>query len=181
QAAESKMSASTPMRLYETDPPVTADAAPLDQPLVARHGHLNWALKAVLPIAAVLLNGLLLFVLVSLSLAEGERHAISAVAAAGALLICVAVIMVLAVYVRRPMLELQDKIARVRLGDMDVSVGFASRNDEIGDLGRDFNDMVAQLKDSREEIQRLHQRQRSAAQQPGAVGHQGRQGRGATD
>jgi signal transduction histidine kinase len=158
------------MRLYETDPPVTADAAPLDQPLVARKRHLNWALKAVLPIAAVLLNGLLLFVLVSLSLAEGERHAIIAVAAAGALLICVAVIMVLAVYVRRPMLELQDKIARVRLGDMDVSVGFASRNDEIGDLGRDFNDMVAQLKDSREEIQRLHQTQMSRAEHFATLG-----------
>ena len=64
----------------------------------------------------------------------------------GAFLICAAVIMVLAVSVRRPMLELQDKIARVRLGDMDVSVSFADRNDEIGDLGRDFNDMVAQLK-----------------------------------
>jgi two-component system, NtrC family, sensor kinase len=164
------MSASTPMRLYDTDPPVTADAAPLDQPLVARKRHLNWALKAVLPIAAVLLNGLLLFVLVSLSLAEGERHAIIAVAAAGALLICVAVIMVLAVYVRRPMLELQDKIARVRLGDMDVSVGFAARNDEIGDLGRDFNDMVAQLKDSREEIQRLHQTQMSRAEHFATLG-----------
>jgi signal transduction histidine kinase len=158
------------MRLYDTDPPVTADAAPLDQPLVARKRHLNWALKAVLPIAAVLLNGLLLFVLVSLSLAEGERHAIIAVAAAGALLICVAVIMVLAVYVRRPMLELQDKIARVRLGDMDASVGFASRNDEIGDLGRDFNDMVVQLKDSREEIQRLHQTQMSRAEHFATLG-----------
>ena len=164
------MSASTPMRLYDTDPPVTADAAPLEQALVAPKRHLNWALKAVLPIAAVLLNGLLLFVLVSLSLAEGERHVILAVAAAGALLICVAVIMVLAVYVRRPMLELQGKIARVRLGDMDASVDFASRNDEIGDLGRDFNDMVAQLKDSREEIQRLHQTQMSRAEHFATLG-----------
>jgi signal transduction histidine kinase len=137
---------------------------------VARKRHLNWALKAVLPIAAVLLNGLLLFVLVSLSLGEGERHVILAVAAAGALLICVAVIMVLAVSVRRPMLELQDKIARVRLGDMDVAVSFASRNDEIGDLGRDFNDMVAQLEASREEIQRLHQTQMSRAEHFATLG-----------
>jgi len=68
------------------------------------------------------------------------------------------------------MLELQDKIARVRLGDMDASVSFAGRNDEIGDLGRDFNDMVAQLKASREEIQRLHQTQMSRAEHFATLG-----------
>jgi signal transduction histidine kinase len=164
------MSLSSPFRLYDADPPARAEVPPWEQPPVARKRHLNWALKAVLPIAAVLLNGLLLFVLVSLSLAEGERHVILAVAAGGALLICVAVIMVLAVSVRRPMLELQDKIARVRLGDMDVAVSFASRNDEIGDLGRDFNDMVAQLEASREEIQRLHQTQMSRAEHFATLG-----------
>jgi signal transduction histidine kinase len=165
------MSIPAPFRLYDADPATPIEAASLEQPPVTRkRRHLNWALKAVLPIAAVLLNGLLLFVLVSLSLAEGERHIIITVAAAGALLICVAVIMVLAVSVRRPMLELQDKIARVRQGDMDVSVGFASRNDEIGDLGRDFNDMVAQLKASREEIQRLHQTQMSRAEHFATLG-----------
>ena len=152
-------------------PPARArDVRPAEQPPVARKRHINWALKAVLPIAAVLLNGLLLFVLVSLSLAAGERHVVITVATAGALLICVAVIMVLAVSVRRPMMELQDKIARVRLGDMDVSVSFADRNDEIGDLGRDFNDMVAQLKASREEIQRLHQTQMSRAEHFATLG-----------
>src|ERR1035437_8233105 len=164
------MSALTPIRLDDADPPAPADPPPLDQPPVARKRHLNWALKAVLPIAAVLLNGLLLFVLVSLSLAEGERHEIITVAAAGAFLVCVTVIMVLAVSVRRPMLELQEKIARVRLGDMDVSVGFASRNDEIGDLGRDFNDMVTQLKASREEIERLHHTQMSRAEHFATLG-----------
>ncbi|MGB8768706.1 MAG: ATP-binding protein [Candidatus Korobacteraceae bacterium] len=164
------MSASLPTRFHDADPPGPAEVSALEQPPVPRKRHLNWALKAVLPIAAVLLNGLLLFVLVSLSLAEGERHVIIAVAAAGALLICIAVIMVLAVFVRRPMLELQDKIARVQLGDMDASVSFASRNDEIGDLGRDFNDMVAQLKASREEIQRLHQTQMSRAEHFATLG-----------
>ena len=131
---------------------------------------MNWALKAVIPIAAVLLNGLLLFMLVSLSLEQGSRHMIVAVAAAGALVICVAVIMVLAVQVRRPMMELQDKIARVRAGDMNVTVSFADRNDEMGDLGSDFNDMVQQLKASREEIQRLHQTQMSRAEHFATLG-----------
>jgi two-component system NtrC family sensor kinase len=137
---------------------------------VTRKRHINWALKAVLPVAAVLLNGLLLFVLVSLSLAAGERHVVITVATAGAFLICAAVIMVFAVSVRRPMLELQDKIARVRLGDMNVSVSFCGRNDEIGDLGCDFNEMVAQLKASREEIQRLHQTQMSRAEHFATLG-----------
>ena len=50
------------------------------------------------------------------------------------------------------------------------SVSFADRNDEIGDLGRDFNDMVAQLKSSREEIQRLHQTQMSRAEHFATLG-----------
>jgi len=137
---------------------------------VVRKRHINWALKAVLPIAAVLLNGLLLFLLVSSSLDPGPRNNVIAVAAGGAFVICVAVIIVLAVQVRRPMIELQEKIARVQLGDMDVAVSFADRNDEIGDLGRDFNDMVAQLKASREEINRLHQTQMSRAEHFATLG-----------
>jgi two-component system, NtrC family, sensor kinase len=131
---------------------------------------MHWALKAVLPIAAVLINGLLLFVLVSSSLEPGPRNVVIAVAAAGAFVICAAVIVVFSITIRRPMLELQEKIARVRLGDMDVSVSFAGRNDEIGDLGRDFNDMVQQLKSSREEIQSLHQNQMSRAEHFATLG-----------
>ncbi len=145
-------------------------AAPGVPVTVVRKRHINWALKAVLPIAAVLLNGLLLFVLVSSSLAPGPRNDVIAVAAAGAFVICVAVLMVLAVQVRRPMMELQEKFSRVQAGDLDVAVNFASRNDEIGDLGRDFNDMVAQLKASREEITHLHQTQMSRAEHFATLG-----------
>lgn len=139
-------------------------------PVVERERHMNWALKALVPIAAVLVNGLLLFVLVSSSLAPGPRNNVIAVAAAGAFVIFAAILVVLSVSVRRPMLELQDKIARVRLGDMDVRVSFADRNDEIGDLGRDFNEMVQQLKSGREEIQRLHQSQMSRAEHFATLG-----------
>src|SRR5215831_8094406 len=145
-------------------------AAPERPITIVRKRHINWALKAVLPIAAVLLNGLLLFMLVSSSLAPGPRNDVIAVAAAGAFVICVAVLMVLAVMVRRPMIELQEKFARVQSGDLDASVSFANRNDEIGDLGRDFNEMVAQLKSGREEIQRLHQTQMSRAEHFATLG-----------
>jgi signal transduction histidine kinase len=160
------MSGLTPARTL-----AKGDAQPSDVPVpVVRKRRINWALKAVLPIAAVLLNGLLLFLLVSSSLAPGPRSDVIAVAAGGAFVICVVVIMVLAVQVRRPMMELQAKFALVQLGDMDVAVTFADRNDEIGDLGRDFNDMVAQLKSSREEINRLHQTQMSRAEHFATLG-----------
>jgi two-component system NtrC family sensor kinase len=139
-------------------------------PVIERERHMNWVLKALLPIAVVLVNGLLLFVLVSSSLAPGPRNNVIAVAAAGAFVICAAVLVVFSFSVRRPMLELQEKIARLRLGDMDVHVNFSDRNDEIGDLGRDFNEMVEQLKSSREEIQRLHQNQMSRAEHFATLG-----------
>ncbi len=160
------VNAHTPIRSSEIA--ATRPVAPAET--VVRKRHINWTLKAVLPVAAVLLNGLLLFMLVSSSLDADSRNGVIAVAAGGAFVVCVAVIMVLAVQVRRPMLELQDKIARVQLGDMDVAVSFSDRHDEIGDLGRDFNDMVAQLKASREEIQRLHQTQMSRAEHFATLG-----------
>jgi len=160
------VSTPTPIRTSETVTPWPANGA---EPSI-RKRHINWTLKAVLPIAAVLLNGLLLFMLVSSSLESDQRNGVIAVAAGGAFVVCVAVIMVLAVQIRRPMLELQDKIARVQLGDMDVAVSFAGRQDEIGDLGRDFNDMVAQLKASREEIERLHHTQMSRAEHFATLG-----------
>ncbi len=164
------MSAATRIRMTDAELPAQTAALGTPSGATVRKRHMNWALKAVIPIAGVLLNGLLLFVLVSLSLDQGPRHMVVAVAAAGAFVICVAVIMVLAVQVRRPMMELQDKIARVRLGDMNVSVSFANRNDELGDLGSDFNDMVEQLRASREEIQHLHQTQMSRAEHFATLG-----------
>jgi nitrogen fixation/metabolism regulation signal transduction histidine kinase len=66
--------------------------------------------------------------------------------------------------------ELQDKIARVGEGDLDVTVGFANRNNEIGDLGRNFNHMVQQLRESREEIDRVHRAQLLRAEHLAALG-----------
>src|SRR5512146_3583653 len=132
--------------------------------------RLNWQMKAVLPVAAVLVNGLLLFVLVTLSQGNSQRNTVLVIATAGAVAICAVMIMVLAVVVHRPMTELQQKIEQVREGDLTVSVNFADRNDEIGDLGRDFNDMVRQLRESREESQRLHRTQMSRAEHLATLG-----------
>ncbi len=132
--------------------------------------RVNWQLKAVSPVALVLLAGLLLFVMATVSFRDPERHAVLVVAGAGAIAICAMLIFVLAWFVQRPMVELQEKIARLGEGDLHVSVSFSTRNDEIGDLGRNFNHMVDQLRESREEIERLHRTQMSRAEHLATLG-----------
>ncbi len=132
--------------------------------------RVNWQVKTVLPVAFILLNGLLLFLMATVSLRDPERHQVLIVAGTGAVAICAAVMIALAYFIQRPMVELQDKIARVGEGDLDVSVNFARRNDEIGDLGRNFNHMVRQLRESREEIERLHRTQMSRAEHLATLG-----------
>ena len=132
--------------------------------------RLNWQIKALLPVALVLINGLLLFALITLTLQDPARNQVLAVGFAGAIVICAVLFMVLAVVIHRPLVELQEKIARVQRGDLFVNVSFADRNDEIGDLGHNFNDMVQQLRESREEIERLHRTQISRAEHLATLG-----------
>lgn len=130
----------------------------------------TWQLKAALPAAFVLFNGLLLFLLATLSFADPQRQTILTVATAGAVAICAALLIGITLVVGRPMVELQEKIARIREGDLNVTVDFAARKDAIGDLGKDFNNMVSELRDSREEIQHLHQTQMSRAEHLATLG-----------
>jgi len=130
----------------------------------------NWQLKAILPVVFVLLAGLLLFILATLSFRNPERHAVLIVAGAGAVAICGVSIGALAYFIQRPMVELQEKIALVSEGNLDVAVSFSRRNDEIGDLGRNFNYMMQQLRESREEIERLHRTQISRAEYLATLG-----------
>ncbi len=132
--------------------------------------RVSWELKAVLPVAFVLVNGLLLFLIATVSLRDPERHAVLILAGGGAVAICAVVILVLAYLIQRPMVELQEKITQVGQGDLDVKVNFSDRNDEIGDLGRNFNRMVEQLRSNREEIERLHRTQMSRAEHLSTLG-----------
>jgi two-component system NtrC family sensor kinase len=132
--------------------------------------RLRWRFKTLLPVAIVLVNGVFLFAVITFTLEEQTRKQVLAVGVGGAVLICTVLFLVLAVVIHRPMLELQSKIARVRAGDLFVKVNFADRNDEIGDLGRHFNEMVQQLRESREEIERLHRTQISRAEHLATLG-----------
>jgi signal transduction histidine kinase len=132
--------------------------------------HIYWEIKALVPIACVLLGGMLLFLLATLSWRDPERHIVLLVAGAGAVAICGALLVVLTYTVQRPMVELQQKIAELGAGNLDVTVSFARRNDEIGDLGSNFNHMVRQLRESRAEIERLHRTQMSRAEHFATLG-----------
>jgi len=132
--------------------------------------RINWQIKALLPVGCVLMGGLLLFMLATVSWQDPERHTVLLVAGMGAVAICAALLVVLTYQVQRPMVELQEKIAEVGEGNLEVTVSFANRNDEIGDLGRNFNRMVEQLRESREEIERLHRTQMSRAEHLATLG-----------
>ncbi len=132
---------------------------------------MKWRIKAALPVAIVLVAGMFLFFWVSLTLDKWhERQVVLLVAAGGAVAICAAMLVGLALLVDRPLGELQEKIRLLRGGDLNVTATFASRNDEIGDLGRNFNAMVQQIRETQEEIRRLHQTQMSRAEHLATLG-----------
>src|SRR5271166_6092092 len=89
--------------------------------------RVNWQLKAILPVGFVLLAGLLLFTLTTVSLRDPQRHAVLIVAGAGAVAICAVSMFVLAYLIQRPMVELQEKIGQVSAGNLDVAVSFSQR------------------------------------------------------
>jgi hypothetical protein len=153
-----------------TIPTVKADSTPRHEEAPLSSVRMNWQLKAILPVGLVLLAGLLLFTLATLSLRDPERHEVLIVAGAGAVIICAVSMFVLAYLVQRPMVELQEKMGQVIEGNLDVEVGFSRRNDEIGDLGRNFNHMMQQLRESRKEIERLHRTQMSRAEHLATLG-----------
>lgn len=132
--------------------------------------HVSSRLKFLLPVAGTLTAGLGVFVWVTLSLHPEVRQGVILVAAAGAVAVCAVVLVVWAILIQRPVKEMQEKMARLREGDMSVTVNFAHQQDDIGDLGRNFNETVRQLRESREEIQRLYSTQMSRAEHLATLG-----------
>jgi signal transduction histidine kinase len=132
---------------------------------------LGWRMKAVLPIIGVLFTGIVAFTWVTTTSFEGRhRQLVLLVASFGAVVICGVLLTVLSVLLRQPLVELQQQIEKVQAGDLTVQVRFSERNDEIGDLGRHFNAMVRQLRESREEIERLHRTQFTRAEHLATLG-----------
>ncbi len=57
--------------------------------------------------------------------------------------------------INKPLKKLKNEMKKVRTGDLDVKIK-PRNDDEIGELTRDFNRMVEDLKDARSKIERLH-------------------------
>lgn len=131
---------------------------------------LRWQLKAVIPVIVVLLLGLVAFQLMVLSLGVPKGHWILIVAASGAVIICGVLLGVLVVLIEHPLRELKATIERVRREDFSARVAFARRRDDIGELGKQFNDMVQKLETTRAEIERLHDRELVRAEHLASLG-----------
>lgn len=132
--------------------------------------RIDWMLKAVLPVAAILLAGLAIFFWLTFSFPQSQRNLVIAVAAGGAAAICAVLLIVLFVLIHRPLAELQQKIAKLRGGDLNVRADFADRDDELGELGRNFNEMVRQLRESRQQLERMHEARMSRAEHLATLG-----------
>jgi signal transduction histidine kinase len=131
---------------------------------------LGWQWKAIIPIVGVLLLGLIAFQAVVVALDIPSGHWIVIVAAAGAVAICFVTLTVLLVLIERPLEELKKIIGRVREGDFSARVKFSIRNDDVGQLGRQFNEMIQELGENRLEIERLHQGEMARAEHLATLG-----------
>lgn len=150
--------------------PIWSDSAMSPGRIPRRAFSLRWQLKAVIPVVIVLLLGLVAFQVVVLSLGVPKGHWILIVAASGAVIICGVFLTVLVVLIEQPLRELMETIERIRREDLSARVLFARRSDDIGDLGKQFNNMVEQLETNRAEIERLHQCELARAEHLATVG-----------
>ncbi|HEX8872444.1 MAG TPA: ATP-binding protein [Candidatus Acidoferrum sp.] len=130
----------------------------------------RWQWKVFIPVIAVL--GLSLAALFALlrSLEIHEMQWILTAVVASAVLLCFVLLSVLLVLIERPLEELMTTIARIRRGDLSARVKFARRDDDIGQLGRQFNEMVQTLEQSNEEIEGLHAREMARAEHLATLG-----------
>src|SRR6516162_3246706 len=131
---------------------------------------IRWQWKVFIPTIAILNLGVAAIVAVLRTLQVREVQWILIASLGAAIALCFVLLSVLLVLVERPLEELMNTIARVRRGDLSARVEFARRTDDIGQLGREFNEMVQQLDHNREELEELHQREMVRAEHLATLG-----------
>jgi len=139
-------------------------------PIVRWATGIRWQWKVFIPVIAVLLVSLIgvTTLLGTVEIRSAQLILIAGVAVA--ILLCFVLLSVLLVLVERPLEELISTIARVRRGDLSARVEFAKRDDDIGALGQQFNEMVERLEQNREEIEDLHKREMARAEHLATLG-----------
>jgi len=131
---------------------------------------IRWQWKVFIPIIVVLILGIATILLVLGAQHIHESQWILVTAVAFAILLCFVLLTALLVLIEHPLEELMRTIKRVRDGDLKARVEFAKRDDDVGQLGRQFNEMVEQLHQNREEIENLHKREMARAEHLATLG-----------
>lgn len=131
---------------------------------------IRWQWKVFIPIIGVLILSILAIRAILRSPETWDVKWILISAVFFAILLCFVLLAVLLVLIDRPLEELMQTIARVQRGDLTSRVTFAKREDDIGKLGRQFNQMVEQLDQNRSEIEELHAREMARAEHLASTG-----------
>lgn len=139
-------------------------------PIVRWATGIRWQWKVFIPVIGVLLVSLGIMGGVVYNLNVPNKEWVILGALSFAVLICFLLLFVLLVLVERPLEELMNTIDRVRRDDLTARVEFSKRNDDIGKLGTQFNEMVAQLERNRAEIEELHRRDMGRAEHLATLG-----------
>jgi len=131
---------------------------------------IRWQWKVFIPIVTVLLLSIAAIHAVLRSLDIRNVQWILLGAVSFAVVLCFVLLAVLLVLIERPQEELMRTIERVRRGDLTARVSFAKREDDIGQLGRQFNEMIERLDQNRVEIETLHKREMARAEHLATLG-----------
>ena len=143
----------------------------MQKPAIVRWAtRIRWQWKVFIPIIAVMILGLVGITVLLRTLEMRDAHWMLITVVGFAILLCFVLLSVLLVLVERPLEELMDTIARIRHGDLSARVDFAKRDDDIGQLGRQFNEMVERLAQNRDEIEDLHKREMARAEHLATLG-----------
>lgn len=139
-------------------------------PIVRWATGIRWQWKVFIPIFAVMLISLVGMAAMLRTLEIENAQWILIAVISFAILLSFVLLSVQLVLVEQPLQELMNTISRVRGGDFTARVGFARREDDIGSLGRQFNEMVQTLEQNREEIEELHRREMLRAEHLATLG-----------
>jgi signal transduction histidine kinase len=139
-------------------------------PIVRWATGIRWQWKVFIPVIAVLLLSLAAIAEVVYKLEVPNPHWVILGALAAAVLLCFILLSVLLVLVEQPLEDLMRTIAHVRRDDLTARVEFAKRTDDIGTLGRQFNEMIEQLEHNRNVIEELHRRDMGRAEHLATLG-----------
>lgn len=139
-------------------------------PIVRWATGIRWQWKVFIPVIGVLLISLGIMGAVVYHLNVPNKEWVILGALSFAVMICFILLSVLLVLVERPLEELMNTMERVRRDDLTARVHFAKRTDDIGKLGKQFNEMVEQLERNRAEIEELHRREMGRAEHLATLG-----------